>query len=232
MSDTNSGKTPPSSLTDDAWDLLAPKLTPERRQRMEEVARHRTDRLRLVLQDIHDPHNISACFRSAEALGIYQIDLVNLYQEFARPSSVARGSAHWLDISKFNDLGDYCEHCRQHGYKIAVGYPGPNHLDLEEIPLDNPVAVVFGNEHRGVADSWLPLADYQFKIPMVGMVESFNISVSAAITMYSLRRRYLERLGDEFYVPLTEQKRLLNSWIQRHSRNFDAEVAQLRKRNL
>lgn len=216
------------SLLAQAWELISPRLTLQRRQRLEHVAKHRTKQVRLVLQDIHDPHNVSACLRSAEALGILHVDQVNLYQKFSKPSSVARGSSRWLQLGRYEELQSYAEQMKAAGIRLAAGYPSSKAVTLAELPTDQPIAVIFGNEHQGVHDDWLPYLDYRFTIPMVGMVESFNISVSAAITMHYLSNKARSELGDAaYYLSEAEQKQLLNQWVLYHSRDPLAELAQL-----
>ncbi|MFW7377819.1 MAG: TrmH family RNA methyltransferase [Oligoflexus sp.] len=216
---------------DDAWELLSPRLTPHRRERMEHVAQHRTRHIRLALQDIHDPHNISACMRSAEAMGVMQVDVINLYQKFAKPSSVARGSSQWLELGRFEDMATYLQQTKEAGVKLAAGFPSPDAIPLDQIPVDQPLVIIFGNEHLGVHEDWLPHLDYRFTIPMVGMVESFNISVSAALSMYELTRRARATIGDEqFYLNKAQQVHMLNQWVLRHSRDPMRELNKLRQK--
>lgn len=216
----------------DAWQLLSPRLTDKRREKMDFVASHRTKQVRLILQDIHDPHNLSACLRSAEAFGVLDIDIVNLYQKFAKPSTVSRGSYNWLKMHRYTDLNENIADLRANGYKIAAGYPSPDNLKLDEIPVDQPVAVVFGNEHRGVAPEWDEHVDYKFTIPMVGMVESLNISVSAALTMYQLTQHSQKHLGAEkYYLNEEERNSLLSDWVCQHSRDFQKELDRLREKD-
>ena len=217
----------------DAWRLLSPRLTDRRREKMEQVAGHRTKHVRLVLQDIHDPHNISACLRSAEAFGVLDIDIVNLYQKFAKPSSVSRGSFNWLKLHRYTDISDVVSDLRRSGYKLAAGYPpSQDTCKLDEIPVQQPVAVIFGNEHRGVSEEWAQHIDYRFTIPMVGMVESLNISVSAALSMYQLTEKSKLLLGDGVYISRDERESLLSDWICQHSRSYEKELEILRSRDL
>lgn len=214
----------------DAWRLLSPRLTDKRREKMDFVASHRTKMVRLILQDIYDPHNLSACLRSAEAFGVLDIDIVNLYQKFTKPSTVSRGSYNWLKMHRYTDLDKNVADLRAAGYKIAAGYPSPDNLSLDEIPVDQPVAVIFGNEHRGVSSDWDKHVDYKFTIPMVGMVESLNISVSAALAMYQLSQKSHKELGDEkYYLNASQKNELLSDWVCQNSRSHEKELARLRE---
>ncbi len=213
----------------DAWQLLSGKLSPERRAKMEKVARQRSGYLRLVLQDVHDPHNVGACLRSAEAFGIQNVDLVNVQQKFGKPSSVARGSRYWLNMQKFNSIELYLAALRTHGYAIAAAYPAQDAVTVGEIPIDRPLAIVFGNEHAGLHASWMDHIDHRFTIPMYGMVESFNISVSVALTLFNLQQRCRTAVAaDRFYLNAAERNQLLNRWICQQSHDAPRELSRLR----
>jgi len=213
----------------DAWELMSPRLSPSRRERMLHVASQRTRHLRLVLQDVFDPHNVGACLRSAEAFGILCCDQVNLYQKFGKISTVSRGADQWLEVRRFNDLEFYTKGLRDRGFKVAAAYPAGTAIELSALPLHEPLAVVFGNEREGLHQAWHEHVDYRFTIPMHGMVESFNVSVSAALTLHSLSERCRKELPPEqFLLDATAQKRLLDQWICRHSHNLDDELARLR----
>ncbi len=98
--------------------------------------------------------------------------------------------------------------------------------------MDKPVAVLFGNEHQGVSADWDEYVDYKFTIPMVGMVESLNISVSAALSMYELTKNSQKLLGDEKYQLSPERREeILSNWVCRHSRNYELELERLREQN-
>ncbi|MCX6129162.1 MAG: RNA methyltransferase [Proteobacteria bacterium] len=214
----------------DAWELMSTRITAQRRQRMLQTAARRTKYLRLVLQDIADPHNVGACLRSAEAFGVLCCDLVNTYEPFGTASTVSRGADQWLELRRFNDIALYIEAVRSRGYRIAAAYPGGPSIGLEELPLDQPLAIVFGNERRGLDPAWEAHVDYRFTIPMVGMVESFNISVSTALTLQSLNTRARTAVPwNKYLIDPETQKRLLDQWVCRHSRDPEKELAYLRE---
>ena len=216
----------------DAWELLSPKLSPLRRERMLSVAAQRTRHIRLVLQDVFDPHNIGACLRSAEAFGILCCDQVNLYQKFGKASTVGRGADQWLEVRRFTDFQLYTKALKDKGYKIAAAYPAGTAMSLEELPLDRPLAIVFGNEREGLHEAWQEHVDYRFTIPMYGMVESFNVSVSAALTLHSISDRCRKELpAERLLLDPIAQKRLLDQWICRHSHNPQEELSRLREQS-
>ena len=199
-----------SILPNDLWDTLAPLLSPERKQKFEIACTQKTNFLRLVLQDVHHPHNIAACLRSAEAFGIQHVDIVHLKKNLLR-SKVSKGTAKWLQIQVHKDLNSVVASLKGQGFKIAAALPDTKALALSELPLHEPLALVFGNEHEGMDKSWLQHLDYTFTIPMCGLVQSLNISVSAAISLYQLR----EKLSKQKNLSLEEQRALLNHYARK-----------------
>lgn len=220
--------TPESTVPSDAWELLSPQLTESRRKRILHTAAHRTQQVRLVVQDVHQPHNVSACIRSAEAFGIQDVDVVTLHGKF-NASTVARGVDEWVNIHRHDSVESCIQKLHQQGYLVAAAFPHGSAVDLEELPLDRPIAVAFGNEHAGLDVNWREQSDICFKIPMFGIVESLNISVCAAITLHHLtsnmRRRQNEK---DFYMKPEEQQKLLNEWICRQIKTWPLQVGRLR----
>lgn len=214
----------------DSWELLSELFTENRKARMESVSKNRTDYLRLAIQDIHDPHNVSACLRSAEAMGIKDVDVVTLKNSF-KATGPSRGTRYWSDIHSWQSVSDCVQHLKSKGYLLCAGLPSQDALPLTEIPLDKPLCVIFGNEHEGISDEWLDHIDIPFTIPMVGMVESLNISVAAAITMHDLTRRLKESIPSEKYL-ISENSRqdLLNRWAYAQTKNASSQIEILRKR--
>ncbi len=212
----------------DAWQLLKSRLTDSRREKMEAVARGRTRQIRLVVQDVHQPHNVSACLRSADAFGVDLCDVVTLREKF-NPSTVARGVSGWLSIRRHHTVEDCVKDLRAGGYRIVAAVPRQDTKSLYEIPVDEPLAVVFGNEHAGIEPSWLEHVDHPFTIPMVGMVESLNISVSAAITLAHLTRAARQALPPERFL-LTDEAReeLLSNWIVAQIPSWEGELTHAR----
>ncbi|NRA47251.1 MAG: RNA methyltransferase [Oligoflexales bacterium] len=214
----------------DAWKLLSGRLTPKRSKKMEEVASQRTKHLRLIIQDVHNPHNISACIRSAEAFGIQNVHVVALKNSF-KTSTVARGAGNWLSIHRHESIEECANTLHKLGYSIAAGMPTQSSSPLHSMELSKPVAVLFGNEHEGVSPDWKKFIDLYFTIPMVGVVESLNISVSAAITMQHLSHRArLELSEDEYLLNPEEQNQLLCNWVCSQIPSWETECKVYRDR--
>jgi tRNA (guanosine-2'-O-)-methyltransferase len=191
--------------------LAIEQLTLQRRRRIESVARHRTYHVLLVLDGVRDPHNISACLRSAEALGIQKIFMVT-HGEVFKPSTVSRGASKWLSLEMFLDVETCAQALKKLGYRIATALPQQTSLSLSQIDVQTPLALVFGNEHRGVDPRWSEYLDFSFTIPMFGFVESYNISVSAAISLFAVTAKGRDQIN-HFYLSLQEQTELIQRWL-------------------
>ena len=206
------------AIPEDLWEKVHSLLTENRRQRMSRVVSQRTEQVRLVLQDVHQPHNISACLRSAEAFGIQHCHVVTHHQKF-RASTCAKGVSGWLTIHQHNSVAEVADTLHELGYGIIAGCPeAPQELGQIDA-VKKPLAVVFGNEHAGISDDWKPYLDGTFVIPMTGFVESLNISVSAAITMQHLRST-LDQSKENFLLTPKKQNSLLNLWTSEQLRNW------------
>lgn len=206
MKKTFEGKKIPKDL----WETLSPEFTQSRREKIEKISAHRTDRICLVLQDVANEHNICACLRSAEAFGVQDIYVVNENKNY-RLSTVAKGSSSWLSIHNFKTIVECASYLKKKGFLLAAAVPHQESVPLNDLKLNKPLAVLFGNEHSGLSEEWRDHVDCYFTIPMFGFVESLNISVGAAITM-----QFLTNLGrstePDFYLKSEERKSLLNTW--------------------
>ena len=168
-------------------EALSPVVTPGRLRRIEEVVGNRTDSLVVVLDRISDPHNSSAVLRSADAFGIQTVHVIVGEHGFRAARGVSKGTHRWLDVVRYASANACIRRLKQDGYAIYVAAMGSDKRpeDLRDV---GRLAVVFGNEHRGVSPEMRKTADGSFSIPMRGFVESLNVSVAAAITMQALAR--------------------------------------------
>ena len=190
-------------------EALSPVVTSERLERIDQVVRSRTDELVLVLDGITDPHNASAVLRSADAFGVQTVHVIVGECGFRASRGVSKGTHRWLNVVRYQSAEACARRLRQDGYAIYVAAMGADTTpeDLRDTPR---LAVVFGNEHRGVSPEMRTLADGTFAIPMRGFVESLNISVAAAITMQTLARDGRPGLGPERHQEL-KARFLMNS---------------------
>lgn len=209
-------------IPEDVWSVLRSEITENRRDKIERAANARTNQVRLIVQDVHDPHNVSACMRSAEAMGIQKVDVVTLNEPF-RPTTVARGVKNWLQTTKYSTVKECADAVHAEGFLICAGMPAPGSLPIDELPIttDKPLAILFGNEHAGVSAEWKEHVDLYFTIPMAGLVESMNISVSAAIALHHLTHKSRQVLGQDYFLNEAKKTELLNSWAVRTIDNWE-----------
>jgi tRNA (guanosine-2'-O-)-methyltransferase len=173
-------------------------MTPERKARITKVLNHRQPDLTVLLENVHDPHNISAVMRTCDAVGIQEIYVlntrINTHKKFGKKSSAS--AAGWLTIHQFDNT-ELCMQTIKAKYdKIYATHLGEKAQSLYELDLTERVALVFGNEHAGITEECLSFCDGNFIIPQVGMVQSLNISVACAVTLYEA---YRQRELKDFY---------------------------------
>lgn len=166
-------------------------MTPERTERLNNVIAKRQPGLTIVLENVSDPHNISAVMRTCDAVGVQDIYILNtaigLHEAWSAKTS--SGAAKWLTVHQFTDAGECFKALRKNFSKIFTTHLNAEAADLYELDLTETVALVFGNEHSGVSDETIAMADGNFIIPQVGIIKSLNISVACAVCLYEAYRQ-------------------------------------------
>ena len=166
-------------------------MTPERKNKLTSVLSKRQTDLTVVLENVFDPHNISAVMRTCDAVGIQEIFILTnripRHKKWgARSSSSA---AKWLTIHQFEDAAKCFSVLRSRYEAIYTTHLSSDAVGLHEMNLTRPTALVFGHEHSGVSDEIRGMADGNFIIPQVGIIRSLNISVACAVTLYEAFRQ-------------------------------------------
>jgi tRNA (guanosine-2'-O-)-methyltransferase len=184
------------------------------------LARRQPD-VALVLEDVHDPHNVSAVLRSCDATGVPAIHLVYTDEEPPELSGgAAAGTQHWLDVHHHGSVNECYAQLRRAGMRVYATTIDGTTVDLHDVDLTRPCAFVFGNESRGLSADAAGLADARLKIPMMGMAESLNISVASAVTLYEmLRQRRDAGRYRSATTPARELRETLAAWLQRDDRD-------------
>ncbi|MDP2303461.1 MAG: TrmH family RNA methyltransferase [Ignavibacteria bacterium] len=190
-------------------------ITERRKNKIIEVASHRQHSLHLVLENIHDPHNVSAIFRTCDAVGIPKVSLIYNCEKFPKIGKKSSASAFkWVEKEKYNSVNECFSKLKNEGFKIYSSTLKPNSKNLFELDFTCKSAIVMGNEHRGISDEAADEADELFYIPMVGMVQSLNVSVAAAITLYeAARQRYLNGMYDNSELSDECLQLKINEWL-------------------
>ena len=170
---------------------IGPTLTAERRQRIDQVVAARTFAVVPVLEQIADAGNIAAVLRSAEGLGYGGVHLVPAAAggDGRPPNRVTQGAEKWLLTRSWESSAACVAGLRAAGYRIAVTLPGGGSIPLASLDLSTPIAMAFGNEHRGVSEFLAAAADERVSVPMHGFSRSFNVSVAAGVVLAHLRDR-------------------------------------------
>ena len=192
-------------------------MTPKRFEKIQQTINKRQKNLILVLENIHDAHNVSAILRTADAAGIDLIYLVYNTNKFPRISKTSSASAKkWIQLKKFVNVRDCFADLKKKKFKIFSSCIMQEEKvnSLYNFDFTGRTAFVFGNEHTGVSEEVMKLADFYFMIPMFGMVQSLNVSVSAAITVYeALRQRLLAGMYGKSEYSTRELKRKLKEYL-------------------
>ncbi|MEE4360365.1 MAG: tRNA (guanosine(18)-2'-O)-methyltransferase TrmH [Pseudomonadales bacterium] len=167
-------------------------MTPERARRIRSVLDRRQPDLRIVTDAVHKGHNLSAIVRSCDAFGVLWMHAVVNDRDFRTFRSTAMGSQRWVEIRRHAAIGDALEPLRGQGFQVVVAHLSPDAVDFRAVDYTRPTAILMGAEKQGPSDAALARADQAVTIPMVGMVESFNVSVATAILLAEAHRQRAE----------------------------------------
>ena len=193
-------------------------LTDERYKKFKNVLEKRQTSLTVVLENIADPHNLSACLRSCDAVGILNVNLVyDGKQSFPKLGEKSSASAKkWIAFKRYRSIQECYSELRLEGKKIYTTHLSKNSTSLYDLNLFEPCALVFGNEHDGVSEIAAELSDVNFIIPQVGMIQSLNISVACAVSVYeAFRQRLINGLYNEPQLNPKEMFNKMNEWSER-----------------
>lgn len=191
----------------------------KRIDRITNTVENRQNNLIVVLEDIHDPHNAAAILRTCDALGIQNVWLVFGKEKRYNPQRIGKASSSsankWLDFEVFDSPALCIEELKRQGYAIVVTALTDTSVSLMDYraPYEK-IAVVVGNEHAGVSDTMLAAADTVVKIPMLGFVQSLNVSVASAIILWEITRQRRQQ-GTSWQLPEEQKGKLLADLLER-----------------
>ncbi|MDI3326953.1 MAG: RNA methyltransferase [Alicyclobacillaceae bacterium] len=188
-------------------------VRPERLKRMYEVVQRRTRYVAAVLEAVDDGHNQAAVLRTADALGVQDVFVITGQAPFEPSQGVTQGAHKWLTVQRKPDIRTAAAELKEAGYRVWASYLGEGAVPLDRMDLSQPVALIFGNEQAGVSEEAVGLADGRFYIPMQGFVQSFNISVAAAIALYEITSRARREAPDRYGLSEPEKRQLFRRWI-------------------
>lgn len=195
-------------------------VLPERLARIDKVLSQRTTSPAIVLDNICGEHNISAVIRSADAFGVHGLHLIG--PEVALAKGVSKGTERWAKVTLHETPEKALQSLRDEGFLLAVLEPETKKYELSspvvpihKLPFEKKLALIFGNEKSGVCEELVRAADYRAFIPMYGFVESFNISVTVALSLFCSTLAPCEVSRKVFPLPAEELERTRAEWIKK-----------------
>ena len=197
----------PSDLHEKASSIL-----PRRIWRCLDLLDQRIDGLVVAAEAVSRRHNVSAILRSAEAFGLHEAHLIT--NDFVPSLGAAKGAERWLDLHFHATTTVWAEEMRRRGYKVYVADLSEDAFTPETVPVDEPVAVLFGGELAGVSETARNLADGVICVPMVGVTQSLNVSVAAAVVLNRLAQRR-QLVADSRGIRGDRREQFLREFIER-----------------
>ena len=187
-------------------------MSPERYARICEMLATRQPDLTVCLEQVHKPHNVSAIIRTADAVGVHQVHAVWPTTRMRTLVSSAAGSNSRVSVKTHRTIGDAVGHLKTQGMQILATNLSARAVDFREVDYTRPTCVLLGQEKTGITEEALALADQDIVIPMIGMVQSLNVSVASALILYEAQRQR-QNAGlyrrDNSMLDEEEQQRLL-----------------------
>lgn len=184
-----------------------------RKERLREIVASRLTSIVPVCVNFEDPRNAAAILRTSEALGLFEVFVIEEEHPFFPSPKVSLGAERWLKIRRFRRVEPAFSELRSRGFRLFVATPAGS-ITIEELPFSSPLALVFGNEKEGLSPEVLAQCDGTFRIPMYGFTESLNVSVAAGISLYLATRARRQFLGQPGDLPPAEQEALWAEYLK------------------
>ncbi|MDT0604218.1 tRNA (guanosine(18)-2'-O)-methyltransferase TrmH [Thalassotalea castellviae] len=164
-------------------------MTPERLKRINAMLDHRQPDLTVCMEGVHKTHNLAAVVRTADAIGISDVHAVWKNERMRVSGGSAAGSQNWVDVHNYTSTEDAIAELKRQKMQVLVTNLSDTSVDFREIDYTKPTAIVLGQEKFGASPAALELADQDIIIPMVGMVQSLNVSVANSVVLYEAQRQ-------------------------------------------
>jgi tRNA (guanosine-2'-O-)-methyltransferase len=180
-------------------------MTPERLERINVMLDKRQPDLTVCMEGIHKSHNLAAVVRTADAVGVSDVHAIWKSDEMEVRGGSAAGSQNWIDVHNYSKTSDAIDALKKQGMQILVTNLSDNAVDFREIDYTKPTAIILGQEKFGASDIALEMADQHIVIPMVGMVQSLNVSVACSVVLYEAQRQ--RQLAGMYNTPRIDDNR-------------------------
>jgi len=180
-------------------------MTPERLERINTMLDKRQPDLTVCMEGVHKTHNLAAVVRSCDAIGVSDVHVVWKSDEMEVRGGSAAGSQNWIDVHNHHKTTDAIAAMKAQGMQILVTNLSDTAIDFREVDYTKPTAIILGQEKFGASATALALADQDIIIPMVGMVQSLNVSVACSVVLYEAQRQ--RQLAGMYNKPRLSEKR-------------------------
>ncbi len=199
-------------------------MNPERFQKLARALHRRQPDLTVLMERVHKSHNLSAILRNCDAVGVFEAHAIPPEDGLQIHSHTSAGTAKWVRLVRHRTIQDAVQELKGRGFRVVAAHPGPESVDFREVDYTEPTALMMGGELLGLSDEALSLADQRVAIPMVGMAQSFNVSVATALLLFeAFRQREAAQMYDQARIAPEDMERILFEWayprIARHCRN-------------
>jgi len=194
-------------------------INQERKQRIEEILTQKQPTLQVMLDNVSNSQNISAIIRSCDGVGVlnlYYSTVDNL--DLRIHKTITQGTHRWLNRERveFDDRVDFLKKKQEEGFQVVVTHLGEESVSFSKVDYSKPTILVMGNEHEGISEEVLAVADVNIVIPMRGMAQSLNVSVATALILYEAgRQRDEAKMYDEAQISLENREKIMEEWIYR-----------------
>ena len=194
-------------------------ISDNKKEKFDEYVKDRTRHVTVVLENIFQPHNAAAVLRSCDCFGVQDVHIIENHNKYEPNKEIDMGSSKWLNTIKYSKTDNNTTECIQalkaKGYKIVATTPHTNDCMIDELPLDEPIALLFGTELTGLTDEALAQADAYVRLPMYGFTESYNISVSVALALFSVTERMRKDESVNWQLSEHEQDLIKLQWAKK-----------------
>jgi tRNA (guanosine-2'-O-)-methyltransferase len=212
-------------LKDDAFLAYLESMMPEsKKQKIAQVLPYRTRHVVTVIENVLDSNNTNAILRTSEALGIQEAHLVYGNIKYIPQKSVSKGAHLWMDTFKYgqsetNNALDCIQQLKQNGYQLIVTTPNASKC-IEQLDLNEPLAICFGQESKGISETFLKHADEQICIPQYGFTESYNVAVAAGMVLLPLMEK-LRSSAVKWQLDDVQKRLIYKQWVLNYATHLE-----------
>ena len=207
------------------------QISDNKKELFEKNIKNRTKHITVVLENLFQPHNAAAVLRSCDCFGVQDLHIIENFNKYEPNRDIDMGSSKWLNTYKYNhseyNTIECINHLKDKGYKIVATTPHTNDCLIDELPINQPTALMFGTELTGLTDKALEMADAYVRLPMYGFTESYNISVSVALALFSVTERMRKDETINWQLSEDEQLQIKLQWakkVVKHSPKIEKEL--------